>query len=78
MTGLTEIYIVLFGIVLLNALACLTLTGLQVFCAMGPSTDEKTKDQTGSLTIESKPQNPYFSVHVPTHNEPPDIVIAVL
>jgi cellulose synthase/poly-beta-1,6-N-acetylglucosamine synthase-like glycosyltransferase len=78
MTGLTEMHGVLFTIVALNALACMTLAGLQIFCALEPAESSNAKSQSSALDTDTDQRNPYFSVHVPTHNEPPEIVISTL
>ena len=78
MTDLFSVQSMLFGLVLVNSLAAFLLTGLQSLSAAQPVPDfyRPPTDTCDQVTVSN--EKPFFSVHVPTHNEPPQIVIATL
>lgn len=78
MTDLFSAQSILFGLVLTNAVACFFLTGLQILSAARPAPDFSLQHPHTQESERTGTPAPFFSVHVPTHNEPPEIVIATL
>jgi cellulose synthase/poly-beta-1,6-N-acetylglucosamine synthase-like glycosyltransferase len=78
MTDLISAQGILFGLVLTNAVACFLLTGLQILSAARPAPDFHRRHHQANVLATEETSAPFFSVHVPTHNEPPDVVIATL
>lgn len=58
-----------FTLVALNLVALVLVTGLRLYCALLPSRSH--------LAHPAKTE-PFVSIHVPTHNEPPELVIQTL
>jgi cellulose synthase/poly-beta-1,6-N-acetylglucosamine synthase-like glycosyltransferase len=91
MTIANDAQSLLFFILLVNALACFFLLGLQTSTVYSRSTFGRLGErspssvetlESGSQIQESKPnqdaRKTFFSIHVPTHNEPPNLVIETL
>jgi cellulose synthase/poly-beta-1,6-N-acetylglucosamine synthase-like glycosyltransferase len=78
MMALLDPQTVIFGLVLVNAMACLALTGLQGVSSANTAPDLYNLEAYDANPVDKVDCRPYFSVHVPTHNEPPEVVIATL
>ena len=78
MNSLLDGQTLLFSFVLINALACLLLKCLQSVLIRQRATKDVDVSSTRNFVRGQIDDRPFFSVHVPTHNEPPEIVIATL